>query len=70
MPAIMPFSAPKKSTSPDSREGRRERAAALLNEMNAALGRRPAYPFSPSPRALEKMRFADQLAREDARAEG
>ena len=38
----------------DERVSRWEKTAALLNEMNAALGHRPAYPFSPSPRALEK----------------
>ena len=53
----------------DERMARWMKAAALLNEMNAALGHRPAYPFSPPPRAVEKMRFADQLVREDARAE-
>ena len=54
----------------DERVSRWEKTAGMLNEMNAALGHRPAYPFSPSPRALEKMRFADQLVREDARGEG
>ena len=54
----------------DERVSRWEKTAGMLNEMNAALGHRPAYPFSPSPRALEKMRFVDQLVREDARGEG
>ena len=53
----------------DERFSRWEKTAALLNEMNAALGHRPAYPFSPPPRAVEKLRFADQLVREDARGE-
>ena len=51
----------------DERMARWKKAAGLLNEMNASLGHRPAYPFSPPPRAVEKMRFADQVIREDAR---
>ena len=39
----------------DEHVSRWEKTAVLLNEMNAALGHRSAYPFSPSPRALEKM---------------
>ena len=37
--------------------------AARLNEMNAALGHRPAYPFAPPPRAAEKMKFVDKVVR-------
>ena len=51
------------------RLARWEKTAALLNEMNASLGHRPAYPFSHPPKAIEKMRFTDQLVREDANAE-
>ena len=53
----------------DERLSRWLKTAALLNEMSAALGHRPAYPFSPPPKAVEKMRFADQIVREDSRGE-
>lgn len=50
----------------DERWTRWLKTAALLNEMSAALGHRPAYPFSPPPRAVDKLRFVDQLIREDS----